>query len=167
MNYKLNSGSTNFIPLQCALEATTHIFFTLNTPEHGCSSTLSWPFSSCVPPPPPVLLVLCRRRHRTLFVLLLLLVSKQREALLFLEFLQDLLCKTALALGVHAQELVGRHSALAQARLEVARLLLHAVLVPLGLFIALSEPGGMLCAQGIGRELLLLKGSTYASDVLG
>ena len=28
-----------------------HTFFTLNT-QHGCSSALSWPFSSWVPPPP-------------------------------------------------------------------------------------------------------------------
>ena len=52
MKYKLNSGSTDFISLQSALEATIHICFTLNT-QHGCSSALSWPFSSWVTPPPP------------------------------------------------------------------------------------------------------------------
>ena len=83
--------------------------------------------------------VLLRRRRKqlALFLLLLLLFFflsklKREAALLFLEFLQDMLCKTALALGVHAQEQVRRHNALAHARVEVVRLLLHAVLVHLG-----------------------------------
>ena len=91
--YKLNSGSTNFILLQCALEATTHIFFTLNTPEHGCSSArfLGLFLLGCLLLIVLLVLrrrrlVLSRRRHQTLFVLLLLLVSKQREALLSSSF---------------------------------------------------------------------------------
>ena len=85
----------------------------------------------------------------------------------FPRVLQDMLCKTALALGVHAQEQVCRHRALAQARVEVVRLLLHAVLVHLGRFIALSEPAWMHRAQGLGRKRLLTKGSAFASDIFG
>ena len=112
-------------------------------------------------------LLLGKRRHQTLFVLLLLLfLSKQkREALLFLELLQDMLCKTALALCMHAQDQVRRHNALTQARVEVVRLLLHAVLFHLGRFIALSEPVGTHHAQGLGRKRLLTKGSAFASDI--
>ena len=47
-------------------------------------------------------------------------------------FLQDMLCKTALALGVLAQEQECGHRAMAHARVEVVRLLLHAVLFHLG-----------------------------------
>ena len=63
-----------------------------------------------------------------------------------------MLCKMALTLCIHPQDQVGNHSAVAQARVEVVRLLLQAVLVNLGRFIALSESGGMHRAQGLGRE---------------
>ena len=76
-----------------------------------------------------------------------------------------MLCKMALTLGVHAQEQVLRHNALAQAHVQVVRLLLHVVLVHLGGFIALSEPVGMHRAQGRGRKRLLTKGSAFASDI--
>ena len=126
MNYyrkkpQLRKHRLYFVPMMCpsSFEATTHIdrFTLLKTPEHHHGLDLLLLLGCLL----LLLLVLFgrrrldvllhRRRHRALFLLLLLLfLSKhKREALLFLEFKQDMLCKTALALGVHAQEQVRRH----------------------------------------------------------